>query len=83
MQLDVFTDFVFEGAAQAVRELHSARWQQRGQNGVLEEPVMQRFLDSVLPALSGAGLLRLHTLRAGQRLIATLVGLRGREMSCF
>jgi CelD/BcsL family acetyltransferase involved in cellulose biosynthesis len=80
--LDFFSNSVLETAAEVVRRLHCARWNQRG-GGVFSDPLAQRFLDSVLPELSAAGSLRLHILHVGACPIAALLGLRGREMSCF
>jgi CelD/BcsL family acetyltransferase involved in cellulose biosynthesis len=81
--LELFRTGLFEGAAQVLRRLHRARWNQRGSAGVLDDPLMTRFLDSVLPELSHAGLLRLHVLRTGAEPIAALLVLQGHGMSCF
>ena len=73
---------LFDGAAAEVVRLHSQRWRQRDQEGVLADRLMRGFLVSALPELSTAGLLRLHTLDVG-RPVAVLLGVHSREMTCF
>jgi CelD/BcsL family acetyltransferase involved in cellulose biosynthesis len=45
--------------------LHAARWQARGEPGVLADPAVQRFHYDAAPRLARAGLLRLVSLRVG------------------
>lgn len=81
--LDCASTELFGGAADEVIRLHGARWQQRNESGVLADPLMRAFLAGVLPELSAAGLLRLHTLRVDARLIAVLLGIHRGHMACF
>jgi CelD/BcsL family acetyltransferase involved in cellulose biosynthesis len=74
---------LFDGAAAEVIRLHCARWRQRHQDGVLSGGLMQSFLVSALPELSASGLLRLHTLHVSDRLIAVLLGVHSKQMTCF
>ena len=46
--------------------LHALRWRERGESGVLADPLLGGFLRDAAPELAGAGLLRLwRSLRAG------------------
>ncbi len=74
---------LFDGAAAEVMRLHSARWRQREQAGVFADRLMRGFLGSVLPELSAAGLLRLHTLHEDGQVVAVLFGIHSAGMTCF
>jgi len=74
---------LFEGANAVLADLHSARWRARGQGGVLADPLLRDFLASVLPELSAAGALRLHTLHVRGRVIAAVLCLHGHAMTCY
>ena len=73
---------------EALFRLHAARWQSRGEAGVLADPAVQAFHRAATPRLADAGLLHatllriegrvagvFHGLRRGQRLYAYLGGL--------
>ncbi|PWS37014.1 glycosyl transferase family 1 [Falsiroseomonas bella] len=52
--------------------LHAARWQQRGEAGVLAPAAVQAMHREAMPALLRAGLLRLVALRLEGRIVAVL-----------
>lgn len=52
--------------------LHAARWERRGEDGVLAPDGVQAMHRESLPGLLRAGTLRLHALRIGGRIAATL-----------
>jgi CelD/BcsL family acetyltransferase involved in cellulose biosynthesis len=75
-----------EGLADAGAELavlHARRWAGRGQPGVLSDPLLAGFIGDALPALAGAGLLRLHRLRKGGATVALLLAVRGHRRTCY
>lgn len=82
-RIQLSSSSLVEGAAEALASLHAARWQTRGQAGVLSDDLMNGFLRSALPELSAAGLLRLHVLELEDRVLAALLGLRGHRCTCF
>jgi CelD/BcsL family acetyltransferase involved in cellulose biosynthesis len=55
--------------------LHTARWAERGEPGVLGDPAVQAFHRTAVVALARAGLLRMYELRVGGRLAAVHYGL--------
>ncbi|WP_095407377.1 GNAT family N-acetyltransferase [Mongoliimonas terrestris] len=55
--------------------LHRARWQARGEDGVLADPAVARFHRDALPRLQVAGLVRLHRLRIEGRPAAAIYAL--------
>jgi len=59
-----------EPALDALFRLHSRRWHDRGELGVLQSGSVRRFHDLSASALFGAGVLRLHLLYAGSQIIA-------------
>ncbi|MGA9522793.1 MAG: GNAT family N-acetyltransferase [Myxococcaceae bacterium] len=61
-----------DGWMSALFELHRARWRQRGEGGVLEEPSVLAFHRDISRRLADAGVLRLHALFHGERLFAVL-----------
>lgn len=63
-----------DAALDALFVLHAARWQAAGEAGVLAEPNVQAFHRAAAPALAAAGLLRLATVRFGDRIVAVLLG---------
>ncbi|MFL6602268.1 MAG: GNAT family N-acetyltransferase [Steroidobacteraceae bacterium] len=83
LHLDLITTNMSPEVGDILVRLHSARWQERGQPGVLNAGLMRPFLSSVLPELSSAGLLRLHLLRAGDQVVAAVMGLQGHGLYCF
>jgi CelD/BcsL family acetyltransferase involved in cellulose biosynthesis len=74
---------LFEGAACVIERLHARRWEQRGEAGVLSDALMRGFLRSLLPQLSAAALLRLHTLQIDSLIIAAVFVLHGHETAYF
>ncbi len=64
-----------DGWMSALFELHRARWRQRGEDGVFEEPCVLAFHRDVSRRLAEASLLRLHALFHGERLFAVLYAL--------
>lgn len=67
------------GAIAALERLHAVRWQQRGETGVLSDPLLCRLLRDAVPELAAAGIPRLHRLRFGDTTAAILLVLRGRR----
>lgn len=59
--------------------LHAARWQSRGETGVLTDPRVQRFHRAAIPRLLQAGLLRLFELRIAGSVVGVYYGLQHRE----
>lgn len=55
--------------------LHGARWESRGEAGVLADDPVQRFQCEAAPALQAAGLLRLYVLRIDKDVAAVYYGL--------
>jgi CelD/BcsL family acetyltransferase involved in cellulose biosynthesis len=54
--------------------LHRARWQSRGEDGVLADDAVQSFQRDVVPGLMQAGLLRLYLMRIGGEPAAAYYG---------
>ncbi|HVY59607.1 MAG TPA: GNAT family N-acetyltransferase [Xanthobacteraceae bacterium] len=54
--------------------LHRARWEQRGEPGVLDDPRVLRFHREALPGLIESGLARLYGLAIGGKCIAVYYG---------
>jgi CelD/BcsL family acetyltransferase involved in cellulose biosynthesis len=65
---------------EALIRLHAARWEGRGEGGVLAAPRLQAFHREAAPALSAAGVLRLHALSIDGRIVGAYYGFlrRGR-----
>ena len=59
----------------ALFRLHGARWQSRGEGGVLRDERLASFHAAALPQLLAAGLARLYTLRIGGAAVAASYGL--------
>jgi CelD/BcsL family acetyltransferase involved in cellulose biosynthesis len=59
----------------ALLDLHRARWETRGEAGVLADPRVQAAHRETIPLLLKAGLLRMHALRLDGRIIAVYYGL--------
>jgi CelD/BcsL family acetyltransferase involved in cellulose biosynthesis len=55
--------------------LHGARWESRGEAGVLADNPVQNFQRDAAPALQAEGLLRLYVLRIGDAVAAVYYGL--------
>lgn len=58
--------------------LHGARWRERGEPGVLDDPAVRRFHEAALPRLAAAGLTRLFTLTIEDRVAGAYYGLHHR-----
>jgi CelD/BcsL family acetyltransferase involved in cellulose biosynthesis len=54
--------------------LHGARWEARGEPGVLADDDVRRFLELALPGLAAAGILRLYGLRFGRDMAGVYLG---------
>jgi CelD/BcsL family acetyltransferase involved in cellulose biosynthesis len=61
-----------EEALAALFRTHGRRWHERQQQGVLSESEIRRFHQLSAPALLAADALRLHVLRAGDKIIAVM-----------
>ncbi len=59
-----------------LQRLHSARWRERGEPGVLADPAVGRFHALALPALLAAGLLRMTTLQLDGEVAGVYFGLQ-------
>lgn len=55
-------------------DLHRARWQSRGGNGVLADPRVQRFHADAVPGLMRAGIARFYTLEIAGRVAGVYYG---------
>jgi CelD/BcsL family acetyltransferase involved in cellulose biosynthesis len=62
----------------ALFRLHAARWQERGEPGVLADPVVQAFHREAATALLALGRLRSFALRIDGRIVAVLHGFADR-----
>lgn len=60
----------------ALFRLHAARWESRGEAGVLADPVVQTFHREAAPRLAAAGLLHATLLRVDGRVAGAFHGLR-------
>lgn len=59
---------------EALFRLHAARWEERGERGVLADEAVQRFHAAALPGLVGHGLLRSYLLRIEGRVAGIFYG---------
>jgi CelD/BcsL family acetyltransferase involved in cellulose biosynthesis len=64
---------------EALVRLHSARWEQRGEPGVLSDPRRRAFYEVAAAGLLRRGWLRLHALRLGGATVAVLLGFAQRD----
>ena len=62
-------------AFDALVRLHTERWQQAGESGVLADPLVLAWHREALPRLAACGLLRLYVLRRDGEIIAVLYAL--------
>jgi CelD/BcsL family acetyltransferase involved in cellulose biosynthesis len=58
--------------------LHGARWRERGEPGVLDDPVVQAFHRATLPLLIAAGLARCFVLKIGGEIAGAYYGMAER-----
>jgi len=63
-------------AFEYLRQMHAARWSQRGRPGVFASKLFTQFHRTLLARLTGRGAARLYLLRLNQRPIAALYNLR-------
>lgn len=66
----------------ALVRLHAARWETRGEAGVLADPTVQRFHAGAAPRLLAAGLLRMLVLRIEERVAGVYYGLQQGATAC-
>src|SRR3954469_1198059 len=59
--------------------LHEARWQSRGEPGVLADPAVREFHRDAAPALAAEGMLRLYRMRIGEAVAAVYYGFAWRH----
>ena len=59
--------------------LHGARWRERGEAGVLDDPAVRRFHEAALPRLAETGLARLFTFTIEGQVAGAYYGLHHRE----
>ena len=59
----------------ALVRLHTERWQQAGEPGVLTDPLVLAWHRDAIPRLAASGLLRLYVLRRDSEIIAVLYAL--------
>lgn len=67
----VADDASLEPLVEAFFALHAARWQERRAPGVLGDASVQRFHRAAAKRLLDAGLVALHAIRIGERIVAT------------
>ena len=65
-----------------LERLHRLRWAERGERGVLADPLLQRLVADAASALDDAGMLRLHRLRLDGQSVAVLLALNGDRRTC-
>ena len=63
----------------ALVRLHAARWESRGEPGVLADPRVLAFHQQAAPLLLEAGLLRLYALRIAGEIVAAYYGFLDRD----
>jgi CelD/BcsL family acetyltransferase involved in cellulose biosynthesis len=65
---------------QTLFDLHDARWKSRGEDGLLGDARVRRFQEEALPALVGAGFVRLYAVEIGGTVVGGYYGFlhRGR-----
>jgi CelD/BcsL family acetyltransferase involved in cellulose biosynthesis len=63
----------------ALVRLHTRRWEERGEPGVLSDPRLRRFHEAAAAGLLRRGWLRLHALRLGGAPVAVLYGFAHRH----
>jgi len=64
-----------------VFRLHGARWQSRGEPGVVADQAVRAFHESAVPRLMTAGLLRLYGIRIDGRLAGAYYGFFDRGLA--
>nr|HET7860488.1 GNAT family N-acetyltransferase [Caldimonas sp.] len=69
-------------AAADLERLHALRWHERGEAGVLADPLQRRLLADAVPALAAAAMLRMLRVRVADRTVAVLFALHGERQTC-
>lgn len=72
-----------EELTQALFALHTARWNSRGEPGVLGDELSEAFTRKAIPALHAAGLLRLTGLKLDGRIAAVIYAIAGRGETAY
>lgn len=67
----------------ALERLHAARWESRGETGVLADDLSTALLREAAPALHDAGLLRLYVVLHKGRTAAAVLAARAGRTLCF
>jgi CelD/BcsL family acetyltransferase involved in cellulose biosynthesis len=67
----------------ALVRLHTLRWEERGEPGVLSDPRLRRFHEAAAAGLLRRGRLRLHALRLRGAPVAVLYGFAHRDRVCM
>jgi CelD/BcsL family acetyltransferase involved in cellulose biosynthesis len=62
------------GFLQTLFDLHDARWNSRGEEGVLADARVRRFQEEALPGLVRAGFVRLYAMEIGGRTVGAYYG---------
>ncbi len=73
LRAECATESTLAALLEAHLRLHGARWEARGEAGVLAPDPVQAMHREALPALLRDGLLRLHALRLDEAVVATLL----------
>ena len=81
-RLERVADEAVDAAVADLQRLHGLRWAERGETGVLVDPLLQRLLADAAPALAAAGMLRLYRLCAEAQTVAVLFALHGDARTC-
>jgi CelD/BcsL family acetyltransferase involved in cellulose biosynthesis len=70
-------------ALEALVALHSARWRDKGEAGVLSDPRVVAFHRDAMTSLDARGLVRMHVLRAGERVAAVIHALAEKKEAYY
>ncbi|HLS19540.1 MAG TPA: GNAT family N-acetyltransferase [Paracoccaceae bacterium] len=70
-------------AMEALARCHALRWRERGESGMLADPLIARFLPDAAAILARAGVLRLYRLRFGEVTAAALMVLAGHATHAY
>lgn len=71
------------GSFQALADLHTRRWRERGEPGIFADPRMVAWQREALPALDAAGLLQLYVVERDAAVIAVLCVLAAKRRSFY
>jgi len=67
----------------ALQHLHTARWQSRGEAGVLQDDNLRFLLEHSVRETAQEGIVRLYRLRMGDEIAAVLLTYRGHDYACY